>query len=400
MKWINRLALTTGIAGVLATSIFANEDIGPDPSEVARKNLTDQDTKLAEKTYFWGSNKIPESLDYWDFIFKWYESRGMSRKEFERIREKKREYRERPECQDWPYLKPTNPVPVSNDKDEWEKENSTSFTGAHYDREDNKIRIDPDAESDDREKEQAVSHEGMHSAQDHKKLPDNDAVDVVWDMGSSFDADRLYWDYRRKRESIYYGFETDKDRYYSVLGKMEDEIIEGSSGDFHSKYRDLVSGYDDIISEPLRIIRYENSGLRELFDEVTEDIEPENKKRAEEYLGKAEEILRKEATKINERLKEARREYERDLAGVYTGSTTELDPRLAEVGRYWFETEGKAVLDQKTAKKALDRFMYGDVPAYHNDTQRDLIGVKEHYEREDKWDKVREEMVERIPGLM
>lgn len=339
-------------AGIIAASYLA----GAVFKDISGRNIEDN--------HFLGAMEVPAKIDFWDLAKQWYESRGMEADEFEKIKEAKKRYRES-RNNDWPDLSDENEVDVTADENVW-KENGVPGAAGHYNNSDNRIEINPVLKYYGKDElERILMHEAMHSAQDLSDVSPN-AADVKY-------TER---EYIRQQAFSSSCSEEEFECYCGLLNRIE------KAAQNHEKFQDFATEADNLFFVVIFNKRYLNeSFLRLKGEEENEELE-------------------EDFSELNRLISKRHDNFHKHMAGVYTGSITELDPRLSEIARFWYEKEGETISDENTAISALNQFMNGNVPRKYITTQIEIRGVRDHYTERRKWTEVKKEMIERLVGLL
>jgi len=354
--------------------------------------------EVSNPLFFWGSDELPSQIDYWDLLSTWYQSRGMSADEFERLREVKAAYRTLPECQDWPKLSESNVVPVYNSDEQWNEE---LHANGFFDPVGNFIGINPINNPRDLRNEELLLHEGLHSAQDHGQT-----LDTVIDVKYNFDKTQemalrsLVLVDKAEIESLFVK------KYFDSVAVLEDTLYEVISQSNLTDTDELysLSGciYDKAIFAYSTLNRADFSVVDRLVTIVSEELKSAGV--SDQWLEKIDSCFEYVTMVLDEKNfllnSDNDRKYHSILAGVYTGDVIELDPRLSEVVRNWYEVEGRTIDTFDEAKDAFDYMLHREVLPKYQKTQKDLLGVVDFYDAKGKLEPVMHEIYERLQGLL
>jgi hypothetical protein len=318
---------------------------------------------------------IPDKLCYWETMTEVYKDKceNLDEAQIKEIFEKKAEYRKL-NNPDWPNLNTDRDfcVPVIYDCDAWfNKHNGKHeavYGSVEIEDKTRTIHLNPFINITKSKADFLILHEGLHTIQTFSEKNILDYKGIIFDPHSLVRIDpelKEVWDksgiLRENVLSIAYGWrkeESDKlkllsgkEGYMDAFNKLQEEQI------LLNKY--LTSLKTTAI--PIDIFSFVPEGNSYYYKAKTDE------KFKEATLG-LNNFLKGDFDKFRKLLK----------AYSYTAEIDELDPRLSEIHRWWFDKTApncEIIENSEKAKEVLDKFLKEDVGVEYAITQEELKDV-------------------------
>lgn len=359
--------------------------------------------------------KVPKKVEFWNLCKQWYLNQGMSEQEFEEIKQQKVQYRQKPECQDWPELV-SRTVDVTTDTKEWNQLpliDPESTKGCYVD---GKIYFNPDKELTPDDIEQILIHEALHPIQEdpnkenvHLKCgfasdPRMHAIRVEKNLTAQVQKAGVIIAYFKQEIEAKEKIEQKRKQYIDECDNLVNQIFLITDNYFENlppeNQSNLEDKYDELYSHMCQLIRFNRKYLPTISKlKSTFAISKTDTKKIDDITQKILTLYDKFENPGNEPLPDAFVPSQMEvLAETYTSDMIELDPRLFEMNRLWYETN-KQTVNPSNAEKAFDFFINSNVPDKYQLTQKEMKGCIKYWKNQGTWKNVKPELLERMAGL-